>query len=492
MSFEVFTVAQMYTADRFAIETGISGAALMEAAGAAVADVVRQRFAGASVLALCGPGSNGGDGFVAARRLQQAGFDVRVALLGDRSALKADAARAAQTWTGPVVRAEPWTLGDSRVVIDALFGAGLTRPIDGAAAHVVEAVNRSGRPVVSVDVPSGVYGDGSPPDGVAVHAGVTVTFHRKKPAHLLEPSASLCGEVRVAPIGIPDEASGAVGARIWENHPTLWLKTLPTPGRATHKHARGRLLVWSPGPDGSASATLGAARLAARAGSRIGAGWTTIACDPSALAMLAQEPLATLVRPVDLQGFVALAADHDAVVIGPGLAIGPAGELLTAAALGAGRPLVLDAGALAQLALHTDPVWRAPADLAAVLTPHAGEFARLWPDIARSGWSRLDQARAAAERCRAVVVLKGADTVVAGPDGRAVINVHASPWLATAGTGDVLAGMIGGLMAQGMMPFEAACAGVWLHGDAGLRVGPGLIADDLAPALPATLSALLS
>lgn len=491
MSHEVFTVAQMYTADRFAIETGISGAALMEAAGAAVADLVRQRYAGASVLVLCGPGSNGGDGFVAARRLQQAGFDLRVALLGDRATLKADAARAAQTWTGPVVRAEPWTLGDARVVVDALFGAGLTRPIDGAAAQVVEAINRSGRPVVSVDVPSGVYGDGSPPDGVAVQAGVTVTFHRKKPAHLLEPSASLCGEVRVAPIGIPDEASGAVGARIWENHPALWLKMLPVPGRATHKHGRGRLLVWAPGPEASASATLGAARLAARAGARIGAGWTTIACEPAAVPVLAHEPLATLVRPVDLRGLIALAASHDALVVGPGMAIGPTGEAVTAAALGAGRPVVLDAGALAQIALGAEPDWRAPADTAAVLTPHAGEFARLWPDLAASGWSRLDQVRAAAERCRAVVVLKGADTVIAGPDGRAVINVHASPWLATAGTGDVLAGMIGGLMAQGMKPFDAACAGVWLHGDAGMRIGPGLIADDLVPALPLTLRALL-
>jgi NAD(P)H-hydrate epimerase len=203
------------------------------------------------------------------------------------------------------------------------------------------------------------------------------------------------------------------------------------------------------------------------------------------------EPLATLIRPVDLEGLAALGAQHDALVIGPGMATGAAGSAALAGALGLGRPIVLDAGALSQIAADSGPNWRAPADVAAVLTPHAGEFDRLWPDIARAGWSKLDQARAAAERCRAVVVLKGADTVIANPDGRAVINVHASPWLATAGAGDVLAGMIGGLMAQGMGPFEAACASVWLHGDAGLRLGPGLIADDLIPAVPQVLRALL-
>ena len=489
----LLTVAETRRADAAAIAAGTSGLALMRRAGAAVA---RRAAAlageGARVLVLCGPGNNGGDGLVAAALLADRGFAVTVALLGPRAALRGDAAEAAAGWPGPV--ADPGRIDPAAcdLVIDALFGAGLSRSLDGAALDLVRRVAASGRPVLAVDVPSGLDGDTGAIRGEAARARETVTFARRKPGHLLLPGRALCGDVHVADIGLDDALIAGLGPKTFANEPALWRPAFPEPDETGHKYARGHALVLS----GPATRT-GAARLAARAALRIGAGLVTLAAPPDALAECAAHVTAIMLRRLaDADALGALLEDrrYNAVVAGPGL--GEEAEALTRAALAAGRASVLDADALTAFADRAgalgDLVRRSGAPT--VLTPHSGEFDRLFAGEAGvlDPASKVERARRAAARVGAVVVLKGADTVVAGPDGRAAINAHATPYLGTAGSGDVLAGMIGGLLAQGMATFEAACAGVWLHGDAGRAHGPGLIAEDLPELLPGALRRRLS
>jgi hydroxyethylthiazole kinase-like uncharacterized protein yjeF len=487
---ELLTTADMAEADRLTIEAGTPGPTLMERAGRAVADAVaRAHPVGARVLVACGPGNNGGDGFVAARVLAERGFRVEVALLGAREALRGDAAGAAARWSGPVMAlqaAEPWR---ADVVVDALFGAGLQRDLAGEAAAFVTRLNESARPVVAVDVPSGLDGNTGLVRGSAVAATETVTFFRRKPGHLLLPGRLLSGRVRVADIGIQPAVLGRLAIRSWENTPALWGDALRQPDPAGHKYGRGHAVVVSGGP-----AATGAARLAARAALRAGAGLVSVATPPSALAINAAALTAVMVKEAEgAPGLAALLADRrlNAVVVGPGCGVGEGTRRTVAAILAAGPAVVLDADALTSFA-------GSAADLAGLIarsggpvvaTPHDGEFARLMDghDDILTLPSKLERARAAAARLGAVVVLKGPDTVIAAPDGRAAVNANGSPWLATAGSGDVLAGMAGGLLAQRLPAFEAACAAVWLHGAAGSHVGPGLIADDLPEALPAVL-----
>ncbi|HYG87555.1 MAG TPA: NAD(P)H-hydrate dehydratase [Azospirillum sp.] len=473
---ELLTVAEMYRADSLAIASGVPGPVLMENAGAAVAWEIRARWAPRPVAVLCGPGNNGGDGFVVARLLAEAGWPVRLGLLGPREALKGDAAQAAQRWTGAVEPLDRTLLDGMPLVVDALFGAGLTRPLDGAARDVVEAM--AGLTVVAVDVPSGVHGDTGMVMGVAAMAALTVTFFRRKPGHLLLPGRLHCGETVVADIGIPDSVLDTIAPRQWENGPALWAARYPWPRAESHKYARGHAVVMGGGR------MTGAGRLAARAALRVGAGLVTVACPPEAFPIYAVGSPSLIVAPVaDDQDFAALLSDarKNVVLLGPGAGIGVHTRARVLEALTAGKACVLDADALTSFA-------EAPADLfdrlgdRCVLTPHEGEFARLF-DVAGD---KLARARAAA-RCGAVVLLKGADTVIAAPDGRAAINANAPPELATAGAGDVLAGLILGLLAQGMDAFGAACAATWLHGEAAAQVGLGLIAEDLPDALPAVL-----
>jgi hydroxyethylthiazole kinase-like uncharacterized protein yjeF len=487
---ELITTAQMAKADRLTIEAGTPGLTLMERAGRAVADAVaRAHSVGARVLVACGPGNKGGDGFVAARVLAERGFRVEVALLAVRDALRGDAAAAAARWSGPAIAlaaGEPWR---AEVVVDALFGAGLARDLNGEAAAFVARLNESARPVVAVDVPSGLDGNAGLVRGIAVEATETVTFFRRKPGHLLLPGRLLCGRVRVADIGIQPAVLGRLAVRCWENTPAVWGDVLRPPDPAGHKYGRGHAVVVSGGP-----AATGAARLAARAALRAGAGLVSVASPEAALAINAAALTAVMVKPADgPDGLAALLADRrlNAVVIGPGCGVGEGTRRSVAAVLASGAAAVLDADALTSFA-------GAPAELAGLIaaagspvvaTPHDGEFARLMAgeDAVLALPSKLERARAAAARLGAVVLLKGPDTVIASPDGRAAINAHGTPWLATAGSGDVLAGLVGGLLAQRLPAFEAACAAVWLHGAAGLRVGPGLIAEDLPDALPAVL-----
>jgi hydroxyethylthiazole kinase-like uncharacterized protein yjeF len=483
---ELLTNAEMAEADRLAIAGGIAGIALMENAGRAVADAVARRPLGTRVVVVAGPGNNGGDGFVAARLLAERGYPVRVTLLGDAGKLTGDAAQAARRFGGTIEPASAQALAGAGIVIDALFGAGLDREVTGPARQLIAAMNAGGAPIVAVDLPSGINGSTGAVMGLAVDAAETVTFFRRKPGHVLLPGRLHCGRLQVADIGIPAQVLDRIRPKFALNVPALWRNLFPVPRVDGHKYARGHAVVVSGG-----LAHTGAARLAARAALRAGAGLVTIASPREALAVNAAASLAVMVRPVD--GAAELAdylSDHrlNAVVLGPGGGVGPPMRELVGTALAGPRAVVLDADALTSFEDDAPALCAATArrDHPVVLTPHAGEFVRLFkkePDIIEKS-SKIYKSIAAAGRSGAVVLLKGPDTVVAAPDGRAAIAGNAPPWLATAGAGDVLAGFIGGLLAQGMPAFEAAAAAAWMHGEAGTEAGPGLIAEDLAEALP--------
>ncbi|MBD0276292.1 MAG: NAD(P)H-hydrate epimerase, partial [Acetobacteraceae bacterium] len=307
---EILTVAEMTAADRAAVEGGVESYLLMERAGAAVADAIAARWSPRAAAVLCGPGNNGGDGYVVARRLAEAGWQVRVAALAAPTA--PDARRAAEAWTGETTGFAPAALEGAELVVDALFGAGLARPLDGKAEALLKAAQARRLPIVAVDLPSGLPGDVARPAGFAPEAALTVTFHAKKPAHVLEPGRGLCGEVVVADIGLSPR-----GVRLWENTPELWAARFPWPVTEGHKHQRGRLVVVS----GNVWST-GAARLAARAGLRIGAGLVTVLSPLSAVAVNAAQLEAVMVRPFDTDAELQRAADDaDAVIIGPGAGV---------------------------------------------------------------------------------------------------------------------------------------------------------------------------
>ena len=491
----LLTVGEMYRADAMAIKAGISSLDLMEAAGTAVAREITQRWGKTQVLILCGPGNNGGDGFVVARLLAAEGWPVRLALMGEKEKLTGDATVNAGRWQGPVVRLDEdlfeTSTKDGELVVDALFGAGLTRPLEGVAAWVVETVGRRSLPVVAVDMPSGVHGDsglvlGGKDGGVAPQAQLTVTFFRRKPGHLQFPGRRLCGEVVTVDIGTPVTVLEEISPRQCENGPALWRDRFPVPTAEDHKYTRGHTVVM-----GGAQMT-GAARLAARASLRAGAGLVSLACSTEAWPVYATTTPGILVVPLSGSGSLSglLADDRkNLYLLGPGNGISGETRARVLAVMEAERPCVLDADALSVFAESPEVLFdsiRSPC----VLTPHEGEFRRLFGDT--KGEGKLVRVRAAAQRSGAVVLLKGADTVIADPQGNAVINSNAPPWLATAGAGDVLAGFIAGLMAQGMQPFAAACAGAWLHGAAATSFGPGLIAEDLPDLLPPVLCDLLT
>jgi len=481
---ELLTPDEMAACDRLAIASGVPGIALMEKAGRAVADAVARRPLGTRILVVAGPGNNGGDGFVAARVLAERGYPVRLMLLGDAAALKGDAAEAAKRWNGSVEAAAAEQIAGVGVIVDALFGAGLNREIDGEARALIEAMNASGATIIAVDLPSGINGASGAVMGVAVRASESITFFRRKPGHLLLPGRLHAGKVRVADIGIPDSVLDEMKPRTFANGPGLWGRHFPIPQPDGHKYARGHAVVVS----GGISFT-GAARLAARGALRAGAGLVTLASPRDALAVNAAASLAVMVRAVDgAEELRGLLTDKrlNAVVLGPGLGVGAATRDLVLAALEGGRAAVLDADALTSFEADPAALFAKTAQRPVVLTPHQGEFARLFKSIMQGAENepKVGQARAAARASGAAVLLKGADTVIAAPEGRVAICENAPAWLATAGSGDVLAGMIAGLLAQGMAAFEAACAGAWLHGEAGNEAGPGLISEDLPKALP--------
>lgn len=478
----LLTPVEMGRADRAAIAAGTSGIDLMEAAGQAVARAVKGRWAKQAVVVLCGPGNNGGDGFVAARHLAQAGWPVTIGLLGQRNSLSGDAAHHAALWSGAVAPLDPSLLDGAGLVIDAIFGAGLSRPVEGVARATIEALIRGGHPVCAVDVPSGLDGETGAVRGIAAPADATVTFFRKKPGHLLLPGKSLCGDLEVADIGIPASVLKEIAPRTYENGPALWLGGYPWPQPDGHKYGRGHALVVG------GEVMTGAARLSALGAARIGAGLVTVAAPASAWAVYATALTSVMVQPLAGAGsLAALLADHrkNAIAIGPGAGVSDITRQHVLAALATRRSVVLDADAITSFAGEPQVLFDAIQG-PCVMTPHSGEFDRLFP----AQGSKLARVRDAAARSGAVVLLKGSDTVIAAPDGRAIINANAPADLATGGTGDVLTGFIAGLMAQGLDDFHAAAAAVWLHGQAARAHGPGLISEDLPGLLPAVLRRL--
>ncbi|WP_419814368.1 NAD(P)H-hydrate dehydratase [Glacieibacterium sp.] len=449
------------------IAGGSAARTLMERAGAAAARAILSYNVPMSVSVACGPGNNGGDGYVVARHLREAGVIVEVVAF---AAPASDPGRAAAAdWHGAVVG--PGDAAPARALVDALYGTGLTRPLSDEDVAGLQRLGGDARLRIALDLPSGVGTDDGRDLGCPFDADLTIAFGALKPAHLLFPAAGRCGRVVVADIGLgqPDSQLAA------NPRPAC-----PALAASAHKFSRGSALIVG-GPAGHG----GAARLAARAALHAGAGLVTLAVRGDAVAEYAARLDAVMLRRTDTPAALrTLLLDRrlTALALGPALGQDELARSLVRTALEGEIPLVLDGDVFTLFAGR--PLALAGAS---VLTPHEGEFVRLFGDLPGS---KVERARAAATISGAVVVLKGPDTVIAAPDGRARINRHAAPWLATAGSGDVLVGIVTGLLAQGLSPFDAACAGVWLHGDLGVRGGPGLTADDMPGLIPATLAGL--
>jgi ADP-dependent NAD(P)H-hydrate dehydratase / NAD(P)H-hydrate epimerase len=471
----IITPQEMRGAEAALLATGVDSFTIMSRAGEAVAEFVHAHWPDGTVQILCGAGGNGGDGFVAAARLAKLWRKVEVFAIAPVASLTGDTAKAAAEWNGPVGTLEEALTAPHDLVLDALFGSGLSRPLEGAAAALAE---RGGR-VISVDVPSGLDGLTGQPTGPCFKAEGTISFSALRPAHVLMPGAALCGAVQIVDIGVP------VSAQLVENSPFVWAGRLPQPGQSTYKHQRGHLKVVSGGP-----AQTGAARLAARAGLRIGAGLVTLLSPPAAMAVNASHLTAIMLQAAsEPRDFAEAAATATVIIIGPAAGITPNTRAAVEALLKTEARLVIDADALTVFESQPESLFKRlrPGD---ILTPHIGEFQRLFGPLLTTEVNKIEAVRAAARRAGCHVLLKGPDTVIAAVDGSAVVNTHATRWLATAGSGDVLAGFIGGLMAQGVETLTAAAMGAWLHGEAGRRIGAGLIAEDLEMQIPNILSAL--
>jgi hydroxyethylthiazole kinase-like uncharacterized protein yjeF len=476
----LLTPEEMTAVDTAAAASGIPSYALMQRAGAAVAASLLRNFpAVLRAVVLCGPGNNGGDGYVAACLVADSGVAVVVFQMGEPEKLKGDAARARDNFPNAVQPLETYQPRNGDVIIDALFGAGLARDVPKSVADVIERVKQAQVPVIAVDLPSGVDGRTGTVRGAAFAAVRTVTFMTRKPGHLLMPGRELCGELEVFDIGIPARIVRAEKKlQIAENQPECWRQVLPSSGLETHKYKRGHLVVFS----GEAGKT-GAARMSAMAGLRAGAGLVTIAAPGDAVAENAAHLTAIMLHPIEEEAALGNWLHDERLqtfVLGPGFGVGDKARRFVAAL--SDRHLVLDADGLSSFKDAPDELFsQFSGEPRLVLTPHEGEFGRLFPDIAAdTAMGKVEKAQAAAARANAAIVYKGADTVIASPDGRACINTNAPVWLATAGSGDVLAGVIGALMAQGVPAFEAAAAGVYMHGEAGMRAGKGLTAEELA------------
>lgn len=479
----ILTVDEMYRADAATMAAGVPGLTLMEAAGWAIARAIRRRWRPRPVVVLCGPGNNGGDGFVAARLLAADGWPVRLGLLGSVDHLKGDAAVNSGRWRGPVFPLDESLLDGRPLVVDGLFGAGLARPVDGIAARLIEIINSDDLDCVGIDVPSGVSGDSGEVNGVAPRCRFTISFFRPKPGHLLLPGRVFCGELHIADIGIPESVLPDIAPQTFANVPALWRVALPRPAVGGNKYNRGHTLILGGAP------MSGAARLAADAARRMGAGLVTIATPAAALVNYAAASPGTILAAADrIDEFAALIEDRrrNSALLGPGAGVNAETRGKVLAALATGKPCVLDADALTVFADDPQVLFsaiRGPC----LMTPHQGEFARVF-DVRGD---KLQRTRIAAATSGATVLLKGPDTVIAAPDGRAAITFDAPPTMATAGSGDVLSGFSAALLAQGMEPFLAAAAAAWLHGRTATAFGPGLIAEDLINGLPAVLTEVL-
>jgi ADP-dependent NAD(P)H-hydrate dehydratase / NAD(P)H-hydrate epimerase len=465
------------------VGAGLSAIDLMDNAGSVVAQIITERWPIQPVIVLCGPGNNGGDGFVVARKLKLAGWSIRVALLGSLEDLKNESAEHARFWQGPIEILSPDVLGNATIVVDAVFGAGLNRAFSGAAKQTLLAAIHKKLIIVAIDIPSGIMGD-SGEDLGAVQANLTVTFFRKKPGHLLLPGRKLCGETLVREIGLSSSVFSEIEPTAFENNPCLWISELPSINDDSNKYQRGHALIYGGYP------MTGASRLASHACARMGAGLTTIATPEIAHGIYSAGLMSIMVKPLESATAIdslLIDSQFSGFLIGPGAGVSSETKELALKMLATGKPTVIDADAITSFKEHPSQLFNSIVN-ACVLTPHEGEFSRLF---AQAG-CKLERARKAAAQSGAIVILKGADTVIASPDGTAVINSNAPATLATAGAGDVLSGMILSLLSQGMQPFQACCAAVWMHGEAANLFGIGLIADDLPDLLPRIRAGLLA
>jgi ADP-dependent NAD(P)H-hydrate dehydratase / NAD(P)H-hydrate epimerase len=518
---ELLTAAQMRAIEKAAIDSGkVTGLELMERAGKGVVEAIFEEWPELAAtshraVVLCGPGNNGGDGFVVARLLKEWGWEVEVFLYGDPERMPPDARVNFERWRGMgEVKAldtiPRYYCRNRAIVVDSAFGIGLSRQVDEVVTKPLRDAwlnldRPNGPKIVAVDVPSGLSSDTGALGAQMVRMDLTVTFQFPKVGHFLNCGPSVCGRVKVVDLGIAKFHQ----RRDIRETGFLSRLTLATPKAAyrkrldAHKYSHGHALILS-GPSGRG----GAARLAARGALRIGAGVVTVGCPLEAIPENAARLDAVMLRGVaDGAALAAVLEDQriNTLCLGPGMGKGERKAGLMAVALGGSgvkpHPTVLDADALTIISREAELF--AALHPNCVLTPHAGEFARLFPDIAAKlaepatkgpAYSKVDATREAAKRAGCVVLFKGPDTVIAGPDGRCAINSaqyeRAAPWLATAGSGDVLAGFITGLLARGFSPFDAACTGAWLHVECALSFGPGLIAEDLPEELPKVFRAL--
>lgn len=487
---ELLTAEEMSRAEQLAVEAGTSYLTMMENAGRGVAEEVVRRFPrGSRVTVLCGPGNNGGDGFVCARYLRERGYQVRLALLGRQEDLPRDPKEMARRWDEAIEPMSLQSLEGAQIIVDAIYGTGLRDNISGVPAQIIEEVTARALPVVSVDVPTGIDATAGIVRGLAFKAAATVTFFRRKTGHILLPGRLYSGDVRAVEIGIPATVLADIAPRTFANDPDFWLRYFPKLKIDGHKYDRGHAVVVS-GPMEST----GAARLAARTALRSGSGLVTVATSKAAFYINAAQLTAVMVAPYDgSAGLGEILSDPrvTAVLIGPGA--GSDGDVrdLVSTVLASEATAVLDAEGITAFseapAELFDQIKARPAPT--IMTPHEGEFKKVFPELDDEP-SKLERARRAAEISGAVIILKGPDTVVAAPDSLASVSENAPPWLATAGSGDVLAGLVTGLLAQGMAAFDAAAAAVWIHGELAVAFGPGLIADDMPDLLPGVLQRL--
>ncbi len=457
MSFEILTNKQMSAADGLATAAGLAESALIEAAGRAVASIVAVHYTRRPVVVICGPGNNGADGRVAAAALRVCGFQVEEFNLQTLASIN---------------------VSHETLVIDALFGTGFSRELSPEIAAAFAKIRAAGCPVIAVDIPSGVNGDTGFADPATLQAERTVTFFRKKLGHMLMPGHSLCGQITVHDIGIKEAVLKKTGFAAFENNQDIWRSGIPRIETTGHKYGRGHILMF-----GGARMT-GAIRLASEAAMRAGAGLCTIVSPPESALVYRREAAPHIMIEERLPDITTHLADkrRNVFLIGPGAGLHDAAGLRSEVLvlLQSGQPIVLDADALTCFEGYETTLYDA-LHKNCVITPHEGEFKKIFPDL--SG-SKLEKAEKAAAICHACILLKGPDTVIAAPGRKTVINIHATPWLATAGSGDVLAGIVGGLMAQGMDTFDAACAAAWIHGEAGIQAGPRLIAPDIIEQIP--------
>ncbi|WP_300647089.1 NAD(P)H-hydrate dehydratase [Paenalcaligenes sp.] len=482
----ILDTEQMYAADRAAIARGISAYSLIDRAGVAAAEQIHVRWPTGKILVLCGPGNNGGDGYRLASQLHRWGRAVRVMEYAPQRARSAEAQAHREQCLVALEPLDETAFEAADIVVDALLGMGLQRPLSAALQTVLQSLQASSASICAIDVPTGIDGNGRCWAEAPLQAALTITFFRKKLAHVLAPSRFLCGEIKVVDIGLCEE-DVTPPSYLYENQPALWQSAIPSPQPLQHKYQRGAALVYG------GSEMTGAARLSALACARAGAGATTIACASDVWAIYAQSMQSVMVKrwhSLSQAAALSHSSTYQTVLIGPGLAPEPSTQELVMRGLlqTQASSWVVDAGALTAFASQPESLFEGIHTSAAqvVLTPHEGEFARLFPDLAlhSNQKNKVERARQAAARSGAIVLLKGSDTVVASPDGRAAVQTQSSPYLASAGSGDVLAGMMTGLLAQGMSPWLAANMAVWMHSQAGLILGAGLIAEDLVQSIP--------